>query len=240
MRDLLVVVPSHHRPRNIDRLWQAMADTCRGDTHLLVGVDSDDPTLSQYPEGPEYESWLGVHQVVAWVNVLAPPRAGQYRYIGMIGDDNLPRTPGWDLRIMDALEHAEFAFANDLYPYYTPLHCANHVFTHGRVIEALGYFGPPPIRHMYIDVAWTAWGEATSMAYLGDVLIEHLHYTLGKAEADASYAFTTGLIPEDLRNWHTYSRGGQLNADILKLGGKPFTPETLRKFNADLNIPESR
>lgn len=240
MKDLLLVVPSRGRPQNIHRLWETMQATCRGETYLVVGLDEDDATRDQYPQGPMYEVRSGLHQVVAWINALAPPRAGHFRYIGMIGDDNLPQTEGWDVRVMEALEETPFAFGNDLYPYGTPIHCANHVFTRGETIEALGYFGPPGIIHMYVDVAWTAWGTATGITYLPDVIIEHLHYSLGKAASDDLYRHTTGLIPSDLQRWHAYGRSGQLNADIRKLGGREFSAEELRIFNRDLNIPEGQ
>ena len=48
VRDLLLVVPSRERPANIARLAEALKETCRGDTHFLVGLDADDPTLPEY------------------------------------------------------------------------------------------------------------------------------------------------------------------------------------------------
>src|SRR5665213_3931433 len=98
--DLLVVVPSRGRPGNIARLAEAMERTCQGDTTLLVGLDGDDPMLPGYLElgFPEvqFEIADGLHFVVPWINRLAVPRADQYRFIGTIGDDNLPQTDGWD------------------------------------------------------------------------------------------------------------------------------------------------
>ena len=238
MKDLLLVVPSRGRPGSIARLWEAMAATCTGDTTLIVGLDEDDPTAGDYPPGPVYEVRPGLRQVVAWVNELAAPEVGNYHRIGHIGDDNLPRTVGWDTAIMEALEDAPFAFGNDLYPSRVPGTLCCHVFTRSDVIATLGYFGPPSIRHMYVDVAWYAWGRATAITFLPDVILEHLHYTAGKSPADESYAASTGLIPADLQNWHAYSRDpAGLNADIAKLSGRPFTPESLAAFNRELFIP---
>lgn len=237
MKDLLLIVPSRGRPHNIDRLWNDLGATCRGDTTLMVGLDADDPTAQHYPPGPDYIVRDGLRQVVAWINELAVPNADRFRFIGTIGDDNSPRTDGWDVAIMDALESHQFAFGNDLYPSRVPGTLCCHVFTRADTITRLGYFGPPVIRHMYVDPVWYAWGQATSIAYLGDQIIEHLHYTAGKAPADESYALSTSLIPTDLGNYHRYCAEG-LNADIGKLGGVPFTPEALARFNRDLNIPE--
>ena len=239
MKDLLVVVPSRGRPGNIAGLLDAMEATCEGDTTLVVGLDDDDPTWEDYPLGPIYEVRGGLRQVVAWINELALPEVDNYRWIGHFGDDNLPRTPGWDLRIMEALERTPFAFGNDLYP-RAPGSLSCHVFTRSDVIKTLGYFGPPRIRHMYVDVAWMAWGIRTGIAYLDDVVIEHMHFTVGKSAHDEVYAASQALIgAADLAAWHSYSRDPDgLNADIVKLGGEPFMADELRAFNAGLFIPE--
>lgn len=199
----------------------------------------------QYPAGLDYEVRSGLRQVVAWINELAVPLAesGEYDYIGHIGDDNLPSTPGWDVQIMEALEKTPFAYGNDLYPGRIPGALSCHVFMRSSVVRALGYFGPPGIRHMYVDVAWMAWLTACGGTYLNDVIIEHLHYTCGKAPVDESYALSTGLIPADLEAWHAYTQDPQgLARDlslISALDGKRFqlTQQWVAAFNAQLNVP---
>ena len=242
--DLLLVVPSRGRPASIARLRAAMEATCKGDTFLVVGLDDDDPSLQDYisqaDAGCTYVVRSGLRQVVPWINELATGRTGRFRFIGHVGDDNVPSTPGWDVRMMEALEHTPFAFGNDLYPTRPPGSLSCHIFMRSEVIAALGYMGPPSIRHMFVDVAWYAWGRGCGIEFLSDVIIEHLHYTLGRSPFDESNAASLACTGADLGAWHAYSRGGQLNADILKIdpGGRVFTPESLRVFNAALNIPE--
>jgi hypothetical protein len=239
MADLALVVPSRGRPQNIQRLIDAMTLTCLADTELIVGVDLDDPTL------PDYGSDRGrvriVHcprmPLVAWLNFLASECDAPL--IGHIGDDNVPRTEGWDLRIIESLERQgeiSFCFGDDLDPGRAPGSLSIHIFMTAEVIRRLGYMGPPQIQHMYVDPVWYAWGQATSIEFLPDVVLEHLHYTLGKASADESYRQSTGLIPTDLQHYKDYCSGG-LNVDIEKLGGTPFTAEALAEFNRELNIP---
>jgi hypothetical protein len=238
--DLAVLVPSRSRPYNIVRLLEAMDRTCRGDTTLIVGVDDDDPQLDAYRTLTNFELEIrsGLKgRLVEWLNVLAVPRANEYRFIGHIGDDNVPRSVGWDVRICESLERNMVCFGDDLDPGRVPGSLTIHAFMRSEVIRRLGYMGPPSLRHMYVDPVWFAWGQATSIEFLPDVILEHMHYTVGgKATLDESYQASTSLIPQDCLAYNEYCDTG-LNADIVALGGKPFSVEELAEFNRRLNIP---
>lgn len=242
MRDLVVLVPSRGRPHNIARLLDAMDQTCRGDTTLVVGVDDDDPTLAAYQAFSDLELVVrpGLQrELVRWLNVLAVPRAERYKFIGHIGDDNVPRTVGWDVRICESLERNRFCFTDDLDPGREPGSLSLTIFMQSSVVRTLGYMGPPQIQHMYVDPSWYAWGKATSIEFLSDVVIEHMHYAIGlKAPMDESYALSTSLIPFDCANYNAYCDDPKgLNADIKRLKGKPFSKQQLAEFNHKLNIP---
>jgi hypothetical protein len=239
MRPLGLLVPSR-RPRNTARLWESMKVTCTpGETTLIVGVDADDPARDQYPAGPAYVIQDGLRYVTAWVNHLALMTLGEFAVVGHIGDDNTCQTPGWDEAVMAATAAYPFAFCNDLYPREPGSLCC-HIFMRSEVVRKLGYFGPPEISHMYVDVAWMAWGRACGIRYLHEVLLPHHHYTLGAAH-DETYARSYARTAADLAAWHAYSRRegpGGLNDDIAKLGGTRFTEAGLAAFNRNLNIPE--
>jgi hypothetical protein len=245
MARLALIVPSRGRPHNIARLLDAMNQTCRGETDLIVGVDDDDPTLDQYLgfTGCEIQVKPGYRrQLVRWLNVLGGAAANDYSYVGHIGDDNVPRTVGWDVKIMESLERqgpVGFCFGDDLDPGRVPGSLSIHIFMTSNVIRRLGYMGPPSIQHMYVDPVWYAWGQATSIEFLPDVVLEHMHYTVsGKAPVDESYQHSTGLIPSDCGNYNAYCDDPHgLNTDVAKLGGIQFTPEALAEFNQRLNIP---
>jgi hypothetical protein len=236
--DLALLVPSRGRPHNIERLVEAMDQTCRGDTTLVLGLDFDDPTLDEYAQfGQDAQiETRDRRKLVPWLNVLALRRAGRYRCLGHIGDDNVPRTVGWDVRVMESLERNLFCFGDDLDPGRAPGSLSLTIFMRSTVVRTLGYMGPPEIQHMYVDPVWFAWGTQTSIEFLPDVVLEHMHYKVGKAGTDQSYLDSTGLIPSDCANYNAYCDDG-LNRDISKLGGDPFTKEGLAEFNHRLNIP---
>lgn len=238
-RSLGMLVPSR-RPAGTARLWGSMKQNCTASTALLVGVDADDPQRDAYPPGPGYVIQDGLRYVTAWVNYLALMTLGDFAAVGHVGDDNTCDTPGWDTAVLDSLDRQPFAFCNDLYP-REPGSLSCHIFMRSDVVKTLGYFGPPEISHMYVDVAWMAWCLAAGHEYLHDVLLPHHHYTTGAAH-DETYARSYARTGADLTAWHAYSRRegpGGLNDDIGKLGGRPYTPETLAEFNRRLNIPEN-
>jgi hypothetical protein len=213
MRDLVVVVPSRGRPQNVRRLREAMDATCRGDTTLVVGLDSDDEGGYERLAGVEYEVRSGLRGFTPWVNELAVPRAGTYRFTGALGDDCVPQTPGWDARIMAALGREPFAYANDLYPLRPQGSQVTHAFMRSEVVQALGYLGVPSLTHMFVDDAWGAWGAACGIEYLGDVIIEHLHHSSGKAPLDETYLRAEQSWPQCQAAYSAYCRG-QLAQDI--------------------------
>lgn len=241
MRELGVLVPTQ-RPANAARLWQAMQATCTAQTTLILGVDEDDPALGQYPPGPGYLVRGGTHFVTAWCNELAAQAAPEHAFIGTLGDDNVPLTRGWDSQVIAALREQPFAFANDEYPHRAPGVLSCHIFMRSEVRSALGYFGPPEIGHLYVDVAWMAWGIGCGYRYLHDVRIPHLHWSAGAAPHDGTYARSAARQAQDLAAWHAYSRRegpGGLNGDITALGGTPFTRDSLARFSQALGIPEA-
>lgn len=235
MRDLGLLVPSRSHPANAARLQKAVQDTCRASTVLLIGLDDDDPQRDAYPPGPGYASCGGLARAGARVNELARQHAAGYAAIGTIGDDDVPETPGWDTRVLAALAGCPFVFANDGCALRKRGVLACHVFMRTDTYRRLGYFGPPSLRYVFADVAWTAWGQACGIRYLDEVVIRHERYA-GQAEPDEAYMMPQESAGADLGAWHEYSRGGALNDDIAKLGGHQFTRAGLTDFNARLGI----
>lgn len=251
MRDLLVAVPSRGRPQNVAHLWESMQRTCRGDTTLLVGVDADDPALPEYMAldlpGVEIEvNRQGLRLVVAVLNFLVVPRAADYRFIGHIGDDQLCRTEGWDLRIIQTLSEPNtyFCFGDDLYPGRPTGTLCCHFFMRSEVVGSLGYMSPPDgPRHMYCDPLIMAWGQALgAIRFLPDVILEHMHYSAGKSKHDAVYAESLAGTAADLDLFNSYMNSGRFNQDIAKIrgGATGWDEESRARFKRELNIPETR
>src|SRR6266851_2713900 len=111
MRDLLVVVPTRGRPGNAIRLLGAVKKTATEKTDVIFGLDYDDVTkdtlrarikLFGCSSGHQRDAMVEVGPrkgMAAWTNHLIMPRINDYRAFASLGDDHVPRTPGWDLTL---------------------------------------------------------------------------------------------------------------------------------------------
>lgn len=121
------------------------------------------------------------------LNQIATDHASDYFAIGFLGDDHRVRSMGWDRAVISTLMSmgSGVCYGNDL------IHgeaLPTAVFVTSDIIEALGYMAPPALRHLYLDNAWKALGEALdAITYLPDVVIEHVHPIAGKAAWDEGY-----------------------------------------------------
>lgn len=214
MTKLIVLVPTRGRPQNVDRLQHAFHALNRADTRLVLGVDADDPELDAY-QGLTLHDFVEVAVVepagpgmVGALNQLATIYGKQATCLGFMGDDHLPRTEGWDDVLCWAIKRqgGGVAYGNDL------VHGANlatAAIMDARIPRELGYMAPPTLRHLYVDNVWMDWGRSINkLAYGNDVIIEHLHPIVGKAEVDERYELVNSgeVTDHDHAAYETYKR----------------------------------
>lgn len=219
MRDIAIMVPSRGRPGNIRRLQDNMFENCRVDTSLYVFVDNDDPKLDGYRE------LIGVNLVVGEPSRIGPilnyhgPRlAENHHIIGFMGDDHVPRTPGWDRRFLEKLKEVKtgVAYGNDLLQGEA---LPTAVCMTSDIVKTLGYFSLPGAQHLFLDNFWMAIGRGIDrLFYFGDVVIEHIHPAKNKAEWDEVYAKANSgeTWAFDEAAYLKYM-SGQYHSDIVKL-----------------------
>lgn len=204
MRDLLVVVPTRGRPGNAIRLLEAVAATATGQTDVIFGLDDDDPAAGSLTHR-EVMWEIGPRKGMAeWTNILTLPRVGDYRAFASFGDDHLPRTPGWDRVLLEALDGmggTGIAYGDDLI--MRERLCTAPVVS-ADIVVALGWLCAPGLSHMCVDNVLKDIGEgAGCLAYRPDVVVEHLHWCAGKAAVDETYS-EAGIFSTDHPDWHAY------------------------------------
>ena len=188
---MLTIVPTRGRNANAIRLFEAINATANF-TEVVFAIDADDVKTYQ---GLMHET-AGLNNV----KVVIADRMGMngtlnhwalwfspdYDYICFMGDDHLPRTGGWDTKLAEAIgTEPGIAYGNDL---LQGENLPTAVVMSSKIIRATGFMSPPALKHLFLDNYWLAMGNALeNVNYLPDVIIEHLHYTNGKAALDDRY-----------------------------------------------------
>ena len=223
MSDMLVIVPVLRRPHVVIPFWETWKSQTV-DCDIVMAIDENDPTLDEYLEViPQTGISLRIGEPL-WtapkLNQVVAENVDKYSYIGFWGDDNRPRTYGWDQRFRAELERmgTGMVYANDLLQ-YGKIPCS--VVMTSDIPRTLGYMAFPGAKHLFIDMAWRDWGRSIDrLCYLDDVVIEHLHHTIGKSDTDETYLL--GNSAERNRNdraaYYRYKRS-TLKLDIRKLEG---------------------
>lgn len=221
--DLLMVCPTRSRPHNAERLWESWQATTTGAADLLFAVDDDDPALRHYQDVVGRMSGAMLHigprlRMVGTLNAVATTYAPGYRCLGFLGDDHRPRTTGWDQRFCECLSKPgpRIVYGNDL---LQGEKMPTAVVMTSDIVTVLGYFAPPVMQHLCVDLVWLEWGRAIDrITYLPDVVIEHVHPALGKAPMDAGYedANSSERMASDSAAYFAYM-AGRFHDDVAKL-----------------------
>ncbi len=188
MHNTLFIVPSRSRPQNIERLVQGFVDT-DSQADLLIALDDDDE--ANYPRlesPPGFQLIYEVNpsqRIGPIINSVATKYADTYKYLGFMGDDHCPRTPGWDQTLTEQIGEFGIAYGDDLLQGAT---IPTAVVMSSNIVRVLGYMIPPGLQHLYFDNTWKIWGEAQGkLFYVPEVIIEHIHPFAGKTEWDEGY-----------------------------------------------------
>lgn len=198
---------------------------------MLVVIDHDDPTASQYTSEQALYRWLQVWPdesgMVAALNhavrdllkhpslfgVLTPD------VIGFIGDDHRFRTEGWDEVIAKTLEKSPgFVYGHD--GFWQDGGIPTQIFISREIVEALGYFALPTCKHLYVDNAWKELGEATHcIRWLPEIMIEHMHPAAQKAEWDEGYKRVNSeeMYSRDRMAFEAWRNGVEFQRDVAKV-----------------------
>lgn len=224
--DLVMIVPTRGRPQSIAPIVECWEKTA-AEASLLFMVDEDDPAFGAY------ETALGVatakHFNIDWasgprlrlagtLNEAVREMVPHYAAVGFMGDDHRPRTEGWDRRFAECLSGGTgVVYGNDL---LVGSKFPTAVMMTSDIPATLGYFCPPPMVHLCLDLVWKDWGDGIGrITYLHDVIIEHMHPAAEKANMDHGYAEcnSSDQVSADSAAYLEYVNGGRLQADLKKL-----------------------
>lgn len=217
MNDLIMMVPSRGRPESIRRLHEAWTSTTTGNSHLIVLVDDDDPKLDEYLLIDGVDIRVGPRlRIGGTLNHYAPLLAEEAFALGFMGDDHVPRTHGWDERFISCLKEMKtgLVYGNDL---LQGERLPTAVAMTSDIVTTIGYFVMPGGIHLFLDDFWLAIGRGLErITYLPDVIIEHVHPSLGKSDWDQTYSEANSVWALDQATFNAYIANAY-QVDLAKL-----------------------
>lgn len=200
--ELMVIVPTRGRPRNIVEVLKAWRDTDAFDVAGMVVVyDADDEKYTEY--GQVLLAWgnewpvAGVLEkqrllLVPKLNKTATLMAGLEERaafaLGFAGDDHVPLTPGWAQTFLATLKEmgTGIVYGDDM---FQGANLPSQWVMTSDIVRALGRMVPANVEHLYCDNSILDLSKAADcIQYLPDVKIEHRHPIVRKTEWDENYS----------------------------------------------------
>jgi hypothetical protein len=219
---VVALCPSRGRPQAAFEVLRTFEETVRGPARLIFIVDADDPTANAYPPG--HTQIIEPTGTMAGALAAGPALAPDATVLGMIGDDNRFRTPGWDVTFSDWLtEHPGIVFGDDGHQDEILAGRGHRLPTSWwlsrNVVDAFG-MTHPGLRHYWMDNYWLELGRASgTLHYFPDVLIEHLHPVWQTAPEDATYQRGSQHARHDSQLFKAWRHSRQYSQDVARLRG---------------------
>lgn len=227
---VVVVIPSRGRPERARSAVQAIRNTAAMvTTSVVLAVDHDDPAWVDYIDlawpgpGPEVTTVTlreaDTGNLVKATNTVSMrvAQADPGCIIGNLGDDHHVRTSGWDRLIEAALVEPGIAYGDDL---IQGEHLPTAPFISARIVLALGWFFLPTLEHLYGDDGVKRIGKAIGrLSYVPEVVTEHVHPAVGKADWDAGYerANNPNAVARDFRAYQRWLKSELYTRDIANV-----------------------
>lgn len=211
----LLIVPTRQRGAKADEFLWAFNSHAHGDVDLLFAIDEDDVQSYVARPGAKYEvnPRMGLNGTL---NHVATKYCDVYDYIAFMGDDHRIRTDNWDEKLIGDGEKYLVSYGDDL------LQGANlptAVLIDAEIVRVLGYMSPPELRHLYLDNFWKTLGDRLgTLRYHPEVVIEHMHFAIGKSEPDEIYLEVNAqsMYDSDSAKYEAYV-ATKLEDDLRKL-----------------------
>jgi hypothetical protein len=217
---LAVLVPTRGRPGSLARLIKAVRDTAGPRTHVIAGVDPDDPCVNEYLAldclGPGDQIEIGRMRLnlSQWTNHLWAAHRNDYAFFASLGDDMVPRTMGWDAKLTGAID-GEFGGTGITYPWDGVRDDIPEAFVMSADIPAaLGWMMQPSLAHWWVDNVVADLGHgAGCIRQLRGVVIQHLNIALGGGPPDQTAIDAGATMAADKAAYEEWCRNGR-SADV--------------------------
>lgn len=214
-----LLVPTRKRPDKLKRLYDTAKDTAdRPDKlELVFYTDKDDDSYGE----------LILKDAVHIIDDRVPISKAWNRcwqessgeILGLVGDDIVFNTNGWDSRITNIFneypDKIAYVFGDD--GSFHGKVFGTHGFIHKNWANTVGYFVPPYFSANQVDRWLNEIARQLGRLRYGGISLEHMHWAYGKADMDATYEEGRNRSSENEAEWD--KRQKELRIDVEKLRG---------------------
>lgn len=194
MKQIAIIIPTRERNHKIKKLheqWFKMLDP-NVTTDCVIVLDSDnEETYERLPGFIYYvvnSNPNGSKGAVYPLNEIANKIYEEYEYLGFWGDDHYPQTQNWNSIMYEVLcknSPYSMVYCDDL---IQGANLPTEIIMDSLFIEEFKFMAHPSLTHLYCDDIWKYTGQQIeNLHYIPHVIIEHLHYCVGKSEKDNMY-----------------------------------------------------
>lgn len=192
----MFIVPTRGRPQNLRRLIAACL--ARGNSYpWTVRVDANDVRLDGYKAIPLPENWsmvVGPQRPLSELFNEIYERDTSLAFYGIMADDVVPGSHGWDRVLVAAAGSDGLSYGND--GINGPDHWTHGVIG-GDLARTLGWIHLPGVDRLYADTALEEYARAKGLLrYCPAVKLTHYHFSNGLAEYDETYQKPRALNDE--------------------------------------------
>lgn len=213
-------LPSRNRPKSLARFFEAYHATGAIAPGAVV-INMDDWLVNQ-------SVYANLYLPANWEIALAEadsmcgamrfcwPSMKELAWVGWVDDDYLPETPGWDVKMVGALNGHNFVSTNDCWQAKSDVHvgrmCGAWAFS-GDLLRTVGYLVPDGFKKSYVDDVWETIGKATgTWTPRMDILIRHLHPMKTGGDDDETNAQVGKHWISDTQTFRRWKVGSALSA----------------------------
>lgn len=185
------LLPTRNRPGNLKRFFdhcQLVGLSTPG--WVLVNKDDWEANRHAYLDLQLPSDWAFVVQDTSTLSETFETiwsAIEGFDWVGVVCDDNVPATPGWDTSLLNSIEGWNFVTCND--NWQAPARATGAYVFSGDWLRAVGHLTLPGCKHLFMDDMWETLGRATdTWTVRMDVLVKHEHYLQGTAKQDSGYS----------------------------------------------------
>ena len=188
---------------------------------ITILIDDDDPRINEYKAINYPANWIVLYnesgKPILKINRWLKDNM-HHDFYGCLADDIRPQTMEWDKKLVLAAKNNQIAYPNDLIQ--GEKLCTMFIIG-GDIIRCTGWLISPDFVHFYADDVWMHLGTQTNkIHYLGDVICQHLHHSVGTTvidETTKNLEINFELDRQNYANWINNPKTAELIEKIRKI-----------------------